>query len=602
MRDERTGLEIDYSVNDTISEFGLATFKTTLSRVNETPVESHARASRAWCGGDMALAERLLDAASKKYFMWASPVIMNAPLPGEKIRGLPISCFLSAVTDSVAGLRDHLVEVVDLTTSGGGIGSHWGMIRSADDKSRGVIPHQRIADSMMGGFAQARGRRGSDCAWLPIWHPDAPEFINIRIPTQGDPARKCLGTGYHHGIIIPDSFMHQVEIDGPWDLIDPHTKKVVSTISARELWRSVLDARMRQGEPFIMYEDAVMKYFPKEQKALGLTSHGSNLCSEITLPTDEFRTAVCCLSSLNLENIKEWWDTSVVEDVLTMLDNVLTGFIESAGPNFKKAVYAAMRERAVGLGAMGFHSLLQSKSVPFESRKAQEINKLIFRKLRARADKHDLYLGSLRGEAPDMAGTGRRFSHKLAIAPNATSANALGTSPGIEPWAANIYTANTTAGAFTIRNPHLVKLLESRGMATPEIYESIAISRGSVQHLTGLSDHEKEVFKTARELDQRWIVQHAADRTPHICQAQSTNLFVYPDSNPDYVHAMHMKAWRDGCKTLYYLRSDKARTANVAGKVERAKLPSRDEPAKVTLTLNQMPVEEETSACVACEG
>ena len=317
MRDERTGLEIDYSVNDTISEFGLATFKTTLSRVNETPVESHARASRAWCGGDMALADRLLDAASKKYFMWASPVIMNAPLPGEKIRGLPISCFLSAVTDSVAGLRDHLVEVVDLTTSGGGIGSHWGMIRSADDKSRGVIPHQRIADSMMGGFAQARGRRGSDCAWLPIWHPDAPEFINIRIPTQGDPARKCLGTGYHHGIIIPDSFMHQVEIDGPWDLIDPHTKKVVSTVSARELWRSVLDARMRQGEPFIMFEDAVMKYFPKEQKALGLKSHGSNLCvaPETMLLTREGEFPISSLVNRLVEvwNGKTWSRVRVVQ-------------------------------------------------------------------------------------------------------------------------------------------------------------------------------------------------------------------------------------------------------------------------------------------------
>lgn len=745
MLDPRTGLTIDVNVNDKLSEFAKATFATTLSRKGETPVESHARAALAWCGGDKELAQRLQNYAEKQWFMWASPVIMNAPLPGERLRHMPISCFLTYVSDTIQGLRDHHVETINLTTVGGGVGSHWSAVRSSDEKSRGTIPQNVISDALMKGFAQARGRRGSICAHLHISHPDTPEFINVRIPTQGDPARKCLGTGYHHAVIIPDEFMRRVDRDDTWDLIDPHTKRVVTTVRARDLWKQLLDARMRQGEPFIVWEDRFWQYFPEAQKKLGLKQHGSNLCvapdtllmtrdgeqtisdicgqtvevwngrnwsqtqvvktgenqkllsvtlsngnilrvtpyhtwyvyakgssdvikketqelvsgdtlelwyqptdgvvptrrdlasavtvvsiidyneisdtycvnepilhramfngvvtgncNEITLPTDEKRTAVCCLSSLNVERINEWWDTPIIEDCLTFLDNVLSYFIENAPAGFEKAVYAAMRERAVGLGAMGFHALLQKLNVPFESKKAKEINRKIFSKIRRRADIHDLYLGEIRGEAPDMVGTGRRFSHKLAIAPNATSANAIGTSPGIEPWSANIFTANTTAGSFTIYNRQLMELLKEKGKYTPAVLESIVVKQGSVQHLDFLTEHEKNVYKTAREIDQRWIVELAADRVPFICQSQSVNLFVFPHTPADYVHAIHMKAWRDGMKGLYYLRSEKVKKANIAGRATRATLQARATVEKIE-DVQQGAVQEESS-CVSCEG
>lgn len=601
MWDIRTQLEVDMSVNDTLTDFAKATFATTLSRKNETPMESHARAARAWCGGDDALAQRLLMYVSKRWFMWASPVIMNAPLPGETLRHMPISCFLSYVSDTIEGLRDNLVESINLTTSGGGIGTHWGRIRAADDKSRGIIPHQRIHDALMTGYAQARGRRGSEASYLPVSHPDIMEFINVRIPTQGDPNRKCLGTGYHHGVVISDAFMHAMLNDELWDLVDPHTNRVTNTFRARDIWKAILDARMRKGEPYLYFRDTAYRYMPQCQKDLGLDTHGSNLCAEITLPTNEKRTAVCCLSSLNLELIDEWKDTTIVEDILTFLDNILTYFIENAPKGFEKAIYSAMRERAVGMGAMGWHALLQRLNVPFESTKAEEINQKIFKELRRRADAHDLYLGKTRGEAPDMAGTGRRFSHKMAIAPNATSANALGTSPGIEPWAANIFTQNTTAGSFTIYNPNLMALLKKKGMHTTAVLESITINEGSVQHLDFLTQHEKNVYKTARELDQRWVVKHAADRAPFVCQAQSVNVFLSPHADPAYVSDIHVKAWRDGVKSMYYLRSKKPQTANVASKAVRMQLPgnviSSAEPILVSA-----PVEEESATCVACEG
>lgn len=617
--DERTGIYIDPTADDRLNDFAKRTFEKSWSRPGETPQMSLARAASAWSGGDAELAQRLYDASAKKWFMWASPMISNAPLPGEEIKKMPISCFLTYVDDTTNSLKEHYEELIDLTVGGGGLGGHWSRVRAADNKSRGIIGHQTVVNALMETWSQS-SRRGSYCAHLDDRHPDLMEFIGIRLPTQGDPMRKCMSKGYHHAVVLSDEFMRAVEDDKTWELRCPKNDRKVNEFRARDIWYGILDSRMKQGEPYIVYKDNVLRWFPEAQKKLGLEFHGSNLCNEITLATGVDRTAVCCLSSGNLELVDEWWGTTLIEDLLTALDNALQVFIDNAtriSKGYAKAVYSAFRERAVGLGMMGFHALLQKRNVPFESKMAQAINKKVFREIRRRADAIDLKLGAERGPAPDMQAEGRRFSHKLAIAPNATSANGIGTSPGIEPFNANLFVQNTSSGTHVVRSSQLVRVLTELGRNTDDVWHSITVNKGSVQHLDFLSEHTKLVFRTARELDQQWIVQHAADRVPFICQSQSVNLFFWPDSDPSLISDVHFNAWRMGMKGLYYLRGRRSEDANVSGKVERRVVGSGaansnepelrkiaalcEIPASDTIIIQGLPVEEE-STCLACEG
>ena len=463
--------------------------------------------------------------------------------------------------------------------------SYWGNLRSIGErcgkngKTSGVIPFIRVMDSLTLAVSQGSLRRGSAAVYLPVWHPEIEEFIEIRRPTGGDPNRKALNL--HHGVLIPDAFMQAVEKDEEWALVSPKDGSVIRKISARGLWIRILTARMEQGEPYIVYSDHVNNARPEHHKLAGLEVKTSNLCSEITLPTGvdhhgKDRTAVCCLSSLNLETWDEWHDNpQFIEDVMLFLDNVLQDFIDRAPDDMAKAKYAAMRERSVGLGVMGFHSFLQAKNVPFESVIAKVWNRKIFKHIREQADAASRKIADLRGPCPDAADFGihERFSHKMAIAPTASISIIAGsTSPGIEPIAANVFLQKTLAGSFTVRNRHLTRLLKEKGKDTPEVWSSITTSKGSVQHLDFLTQQEKDVFKTAFELDQRWVIEHAADRQPFICQAQSVNLFLPADVHKRDLHALHYQAWKKGLKSLYYCRSLSIQRAdtvsNLAEKVD----------------------------------
>ena len=517
------------------------------------PSDAFWRAAKAFSGGDDELANNIYYYVEKGWFMFSSPILSNAPKAGEKSKGLPISCFLGYVPDTLEGLIDHSSEMRWLSVKGGGTGAHWSAVRSVSDVAPGPLPFMHTMDADMVAYKQGKTRKGSYAAYLDISHPDIREFMTIRIPT-GDVNRKCLNI--HHGVNITDAFMESVRDDLDWDLIDPNSKKVTETFRARELWEALLETRYRTGEPYLYFIDTANAAYPKTQKDLGLVSHGSNLCAEITLPTNEERTAVCCLSSVNLEKWDEWKDSNMVADLITFLDNVIEYFIENAPDTISKARYSAERERSLGLGAMGFHNLLMSKSMPFDSPEAEKLNDEIFEKIKRQANIQSNVLGVQRGEAPDMVGTSRRNANLLAIAPNANSSAIAGTSPSIEPIKANAYVHRTRAGSHLMKNRILEVLLAKLEKDTDEIWSSIIANNGSVQHLDFLSDHEKNVFKTAIEIDQLAVVKLAGDRQKYICQSQSLNVFFPAGVDKKYLHDVHFNAWVYGCKSLYYLRTE----------------------------------------------
>lgn len=675
-----------------------------------SPQQAFARAAMAYSAGDHGLAQRIYDYASKGWFMFASPVLSNAPEPGKPWKSLPISCFLNYVPDNLEGLIGHTTETRWLSVKGGGVGGHWSDIRSVSNIAPGPIPFLKTVDADMTAYRQGKTRKGSYAAYMDVSHPDIEEFLVMRTPTGGDENRKCFNL--HNAINITDSYMEAVVKGEDWNLLDPKTKEVRKTISARDLWQKILETRSRTGEPYLNFIDTANQHLPESQKKLGLKIHGSNLCfpgdtlikvvgrsaisiqelaergvefqvwsaslkngswqaeidnaiakktgvqptvrvilesgqsfectvehllaktdgsyvkaiesagcriqsmlmnedgiwtrnkfetvvdisftgkvssvydlrvmrnhnffieldnqgcgllvhncNEIHLATDETRTAVCCLSSINLEYYNEWKDTTIVQDLIRMLDNVLQCFIDNCPDTLYKARYSAIRERSLGLGMMGFHSLLQKRGYPFESAMASGLNRKIFRMIKERAVEESRKLALERGEPEDMLGTGLRNAHLLAIAPNANSSIIVGCSPSIEPWKSNAYTHRTRAGTHLVKNLHLEDLLERMGHNTPEVWQSIILEKGSVQHLDFLSREQKDVFKTAFELDQRWIIDHASTRQPWICQGQSVNLFFPAGTERAYVNEVHLMAWKRGLKGLYYYRSSAEKLA-----------------------------------------
>ena len=554
----------------------------------DSPQMAFARASRAYCYGDMKLAQRIYNYVSNKWFMFASPVLSNAPKPNEKVKALPISCFLSYVPDTLEGLIDHTSELRWLSVKGGGVGGHWSDVRSVSDIAPGPVPFLHTVDADMTAYRQGKTRKGSYAAYMDVSHPDIMEFLTVRIPT-GDVGRKCLNI--HHAVNVTDEFMTAVEDDEDWNLIDPNESESRETYKARKIWETILETRFRTGEPYINFIDTANRYLPKPMKRKGLRIHGSNLCNEIHLPTNEERTAVCCLSSLNLELYDEWKDTDVVKDLITFLDNVLQFFIDNAPDQISRARYSATQERSLGLGAMGLHSLYQKNRMPFDSLRARTLNEEIFKKIKEDSLEQTKILGKEKGEAPDMKGTGKRNAHLLAIAPNANSSMITGCSPSIEPHKANAYTHRTRAGSHLIKNRYLREELIKLNMDTPEVWTSIITNGGSVQHLDFINDSIKEVFKTAIEIDQRVIIEQGGDRQKYLCQGQSLNIFFPAGASKNYLHDVHMKAWKHECKGLYYLRTETShRAENVAEKVKLNKLKDYSEDTQS---------EED---CEACQG
>ena len=575
-------VKIDYSKDALLDDFALATLKDRYMIAGETsPQEAFARAAEAFAD-DKDHAQRLYDYVSNLWFMFATPVLSN----GGTKRGLPISCFLNYVDDSREGITDHYVENAFLSSFGGGIGGSWSDVRSVGTRtskgseSTGVIPFVKVVDAEMLAFSQGVTRRGSYAAYLHMSHPEIEEFLDGRKPTGGDSNRKFLNL--HHSVVVPDEFMELIHkatrednFDDSWDLIDPHTKKVVKTVSARALWVKILQNRMETGEPYLMFEDAVNNALPDFQKRKGLQVHHNNLCSEITLATNEERTAVCCLSSVNLEYYDEWKNhPAFISDLIRMLDNVLEYFINNAPEQLEKAKFSAMRERSIGLGAMGFHAFLQKTGIPFESAMANETNIEMFNHIKSQADIVTRQLAVERGACPDDDTCSVRNAHLLAIAPNASSSIICGnTSPSIEPYRANAYTQKTKSGSNLVKNKYLDKILKDKCENEDEYAEawrSIIANKGSVQHLDMIDAWDKDVFKTAVEINQSWVVEHASVRQQYICQSQSVNLFFPPDVNKADLHNVHMLAWAKDLKTLYYLRSEAiSRADNVASQAKR---------------------------------
>ncbi len=563
-------IAVDHKINNKLTDFGKAVLSDRYLVKNETYQDLFVRISNYY-SNDSEHAKRLYDYMSNLWFMPSTPILSN----GGTDRGLPISCFLNETEDSLQGIVDLWNENIWLAARGGGIGSYWGNLRSIGEnvkssgKTSGIIPFIVVQNALTLAISQGSLRRGSSAVYLPVSHPEIEEFLDLRKPTGGDPNRKALNI--HHGVIISDQFMHAVENDRDWDLISPRDNKVISTLKARDIWIKILTTRIETGEPYIIFIDAINKNKPESYKKLALDIKMSNLCSEITLTTGydhrgTSRTAVCCLSSLNLEYYEEWKNNELfIEDVMYFLDNVLEDFIKKAPDKMHRAQYSAMRERSIGLGVMGFHSFLQSKMIPFESVTAKQWNKKIFKYLREQTDNTSRKLASIREACPDAAeiNLSERFTHKLAIAPTASISIIAGnTSPGIEPYAANVFTQKTLTGSFVVRNKFLQKLLAEKNRDNDKIWSSISTNEGSVQHLDFLNEHEKLVFKTAYELDQRWIIEHASDRTPYICQSQSVNLFLAANVHKRYLHRIHMLAWKGGLKSLYYCRSKSMQRAD----------------------------------------
>jgi ribonucleoside-diphosphate reductase alpha chain len=565
-------VEVDRSRDALLTEFGKTTLEDRYLLAGESYQDMFARVATAYAD-DADHAQRVYDYISNLWFMPATPVLSN----GGAGRGLPISCFLNAVGDSLDGIQSVWNENVALASNGGGIGTYWGGVRSIGEKVKGagqtsgIIPFIRVMDSLTLAISQGSLRRGSAAVYLDIHHPEIEEFLEIRKPS-GDFNRKSLNL--HHGINITDEFMEAVRDGAMFGLRSPKNQEVLREVDARSLWQKILEIRLQTGEPYLIFSDTVNRSMPQHQRDLGLSVRQSNLCSEIMLHTGtdhlgRERTAVCCLSSVNAEKFMEWRDhPTFIEDVMRFLDNVLEDFIRSAPPEMKNAVYAAQRERSVGLGLMGFHSFLQMQNVPFESALAKSWNMRLFKHLRRQCDAASRTLAAERGACPDAAEKGvmERFSHKLAIAPTASiSIICGGTSAGIEPIPANIYTHKTLSGSFAVKNPYLERLLHEKGKNTSQVWDSILENEGSVQHLDFLSQDEKDVYKTAFELDQRWVIELAADRTPDICQSQSVNVFLPGDVDKWDLHMLHWQAWERGCKSLYYLRSKSVQRAAHAG-------------------------------------
>jgi len=595
---EYLSINIDLERDKLFDELGIKRLKESYMREDETsPQHRFAFVSKAF-GSNLEHSQRLYDYASKHWLSYSTPILSF----GRSKRGMPISCFLNYIEDTAEGLVDNLSETNWLSMLGGGVGIGFG-IRSADDKSTGVMPHLKIYDASSLAYRQGRTRRGSYAAYLDISHPDIIGFLEMRKPT-GDQNQRCLNL--HHGINITNDFMQIIEncmldpsADDSWPLIDPKSKEVRETVSAKMLWQMILELRMHTGEPYLHFIDTSNEHLPQWLKDKGLKVHQSNLCSEIILPTNEERTAVCCLSSLNLENYDEWKNEPLfLKDVAEMLDNVLQYFIDNAPDSISRAKFSASRERSIGIGALGFHAYLQRNGIAFEGVMAKVANNRIFKSIRKGLDEANLQLGLERGEAPDAVGTGRRFSHVMAIAPNASSSIIMGnTSPSIEPYRANAYRQDTLSGSFLNKNRWLDELIIEISNQKPEdwyneVWSSIIANDGSVQHLDWMSENDKEVFKTSMEIDQRWVIELAADRQQYIDQAQSLNLFFRPDANIKYVHAIHFMAWKKGLKTLYYCRSEKIGKADkVSKKIERQVIKELD-----------MTQVAQGNDCIACEG
>jgi ribonucleoside-diphosphate reductase alpha chain len=595
---QHLGIEIQTKRDKTLSEQSFKLLKDYYCRDEEkSPQMAFARSAVAFCGGNMKLAQRIYDYVSQGWFMYSSPVLSNAVLKGEKVKALPISCFLTYVPDTLDGLIDHTAELRWLSVKGGGVGGHWSDIRAVSKKAPGPMPFLHTVDADMVAYRQGRTRKGSYAAYMDIDHPDIVEFINMRIPT-GDVNRKNLNL--HHAVNCTDAFMEAVRDGKQWGLLDPNDKSVREMVDARKLWELVLETRYRTGEPYVNFIDTANAALPQSQKDLGLSIKGSNLCNEIHLVTNEERTAVCCLSSVNLETYNEWKDTNMVKDLIVFLDNVLQFFIDNAGDEISKARYSATQERSLGLGAMGLHSYLQKMNIAFNSQEAVDANEEIFSTIKRKADEATLEMGKRRGEAPDMKGTGRRNAHMLAIAPNANSSMIVNTSPSIEPWKANAFTSRTRVGSHLNKNPYLEKVLVDLGKSTDEVWSTIITSGGSVQHLDFLDDHVKNVFRTAIELDQHYLIKLAGDRQKYLCQGQSLNIFFPAGAEKKYLHSVHFQAWAQGCKGLYYLRTESSSKAeNVSQKVEREKLDDIINPNSIKFSNGS---EEQQDECIACEG
>ncbi|WP_415307825.1 ribonucleoside-diphosphate reductase subunit alpha [Candidatus Pelagibacter sp. Uisw_099_02] len=597
-------IKIDRTRDSKLTDFGKATLKDRYLGHNESYQDLFARVASSYADNNLH-AQRIYNYISNLWFMPATPVLSN----GGTKRGLPISCFLNEASDSLNGILDLWSENVWLAAKGGGIGSYWGNLRSIGEKigkvgkTSGIIPFIKVMDSLTMAISQGSLRRGSAACYLPIDHPEIEEFIEMRRPTGGDPNRKALNL--HHGILVSDAFMRAVETDEQWALKSPADGTVQQTISARNLWIRLLTARIETGEPYIIYIDTVNRQIPQHHKLANLTVKTSNLCSEITLPTGidkngRDRTAVCCLSSLNLEKYDEWKDDKVmINDVMRFLDNVLTDFIERAPEQFDDAKYSAEKERSVGLGVMGFHSYLQQHSIPLESVMSKAWNKKIFKHIQEHVDQASKDLADERGACPDAAdyGYNERFSNKTAIAPTASiSIICGGASPGVEPVAANSYTHKTLSGSFNVRNRYLVELLEKNGKNTEEVWSGITTNQGSVSHLDFLTDLEKDVFKTAFELDQKWIIELSGDRTPFISQAQSINLFVPADIHKRELHKIHFDAWKKGLKSLYYCRSKSIQRAENVNDTK-----ATDVTANVYKSKPQTTEQPEYEECLSCQ-
>lgn len=589
-------VEMDFSRDALFDELGLMRLKESYMRDDErSPQERLAFVAQAFAS-DAAHAQRIYDYASRHWLSFSTPILSF----GRSKRGLPISCFLSYMPDSAEGLVQTLSEVNWLSMLGGGVGIHVG-IRNADEKSVGVMPHLRVYDAACLAYRQGSTRRGSYAAFLSIDHPDIVQFIEMRKPT-GDPNMRALNL--HHGVNITDDFMQIIErcmrdanADDSWALKHPKTGEVVETVSARELWQRMLEMRMHTGEPYLVFTDTANRAMPEWLKAQGLRINGSNLCTEIFLPTSAERTAVCCLSSVNLEYFDDWRDEpAFIEDAMEFLDNVLQYFIDHAPDTIARARLSAARERSVGLGAMGFHAYLQKNGMPFEGVMAKVTNKRMFAHLQSECARTDAKLCAKRGPCPDaaQAGVNRRFSHWMSVAPNASSSLIMGgTSPSIEPTRANVYRQDTISGAYIMKNRFLKAQLAQRGMDTDEVWADLIAHDGSVQHRDDLPQQIKDVFKTAQEIDQRWIIELAADRQAYIDQGQSVNLFFAPDVSIGYLHACHFLAWKKGLKSLYYCRSDKLRKADRVGQVAVRR--------RIEDEIDMQSVADD-STCLACEG
>jgi len=586
-------IKIDYSKDSLLTEFSKQTLQDRYMVGDEkSPQEAFARAAEAFAD-DSDHAQRIYDYASNLWFMFATPVLSN----GGTKRGLPISCFLNYIEDSREGITGHYTENAYLSSMGGGIGGGWSDVRSQGTKtskgseSTGVLPFMKVVDSEMLAFSQGVTRRGSYAAYLHMNHPEIEEFLDVRKPTGGDTNRKC--TNLHHGVVIPDRFMEIIHratkeqnYDDSWELVDPHSGEIKKVVSARTLWVKLLQNRMETGEPYLMFEDAVQSDLPDFQKKKGLKVNHSNLCSEITLATNEERTAVCCLSSVNLEYYDEWKNhPAFIPDLIRFLDNVLTYFIENAPDELERAKYSASRERSIGMGAMGFHAYLQKNNIPFEGMVASGVNLQMFNKIKSEAMQETKRMAVERGACPDDDTCSVRNAHLLAVAPNASSSIICGnTSPSIEPYRANAFTQKTKSGSYLMKNKFLEEVLEKYEMNDDKTWSSIIANKGSCQHLSALSEEEREVFKTAVEINQAWVVEHASARQEYICQAQSVNLFFPPDVSKGDLHNVHMLAWAKNMKTLYYLRSEAiGRADNVSNQVKRE-------------------VIFEQSDCLSCEG